>query len=107
EAVPYNPLQPAGRLEQRIEVDARLDAVALELPDEVLGGDVAGRARRVRAAAEAADRRVEHLSAAVERRPGAGVAGGARVVQVRPDGPAEDRDALDQPAHPARGGHAD
>ena len=39
-------------------------ALAVEHVDEILGADVAGRARRERAAADAADRRVEHGRAA-------------------------------------------
>ena len=54
--------EPRATGDQRVEVDARLDAFALEQIDEVLRRDVAGRARRVRAAAEAADRGVEHAS---------------------------------------------
>src|SRR3712207_9133244 len=52
-------LEPLRDADQRLEVDARLDALALEQVDEVLRGDVPRRARRERAAAEAADGRVE------------------------------------------------
>src|SRR5262249_35257674 len=60
EPPPEHAFQPPRDAGQRIEVDSRRHAVALELPDEVLGRDVAGRVRRERAAAEPAHRRVEH-----------------------------------------------
>ena len=89
--------------DQRVEVDAGLDALAVEQVEHVLGGDVAGRARRERAAAEAADRRVEDRRARLDRRPGAGDAGVARVVEVAADRDAEDRDALERAARTGRG----
>ena len=52
---PSAPPATRATLDQRVEVDAGLDALVLEQVDQVLGGDVAGRARRERAAAEAAD----------------------------------------------------
>ena len=55
-------LRATRELGRARRVDARLDAFALEQPDEILGRDVPGRARRERAAAEAADRRVEDAS---------------------------------------------
>ena len=75
-----------AQLDQRVEVDAGVDLHVLEHVHEILGDDVAGRARRVRAAAEPADRRVEPrarpASSAGEhvREPGA-----AGVVEVQPD----------------------
>src|ERR671917_586295 len=63
---------PAG-LEQRLEVDARLDAHLVQHRHEVLGGDVAGRAGRDRAAAELAEAGLEAVDALVE--------GGQRVGQ--------------------------
>ena len=57
----------------------------LEQVEDVLGRDVAGRARRERAAAEAADRRVEHGRAGLDRRPRVRDAGVARVVEVAAD----------------------
>src|SRR6266566_2802218 len=57
-------LEPQRDVDERGEVDPRANAVALELPHEVLGCDVAGRVRGERAAAEAGDRRVEHRGAA-------------------------------------------
>ena len=47
--------EPLGDADQRVEVDAGLHALAVEQVDEVLGGDVARRARRERTAAEAAE----------------------------------------------------
>ncbi len=71
-------------------------ALALEQVEQVLGGDVAGRARRERAAAEAADRRVEQRRARLQPGVGVRVAGVARVVQVQAD-----RDvAVDGPQQP-------
>ena len=52
-------LEPVGDADQRLEVDARLDSLAVQRVDEVLGRDVPGRARRERAAANAADRGVQ------------------------------------------------
>ena len=46
-----------------------LDAQSVEQVDQVLGGEVAGRTRRIRAAAGAAGRRVEAGDAVFERRP--------------------------------------
>src|SRR5262249_1556137 len=100
-------LQPPGDMDQGVEVDSRPDAVTLELPGEILGRDVPRRVRREGTPTEAADGRVEHRRAAVERRPGAGVAGVPRVVEVCADRLAEDRDALDEPTHAARGRDAD
>src|SRR5262249_61443998 len=100
-------LQPPGDMDQGVEVDSRPDAVTLELPGEILGRDVPRRVRREGTPTEAADGRVEHRRVAVERRPGAGVAGVPRVVEVCADRLAEDRDALDEPTHAARGRDAD
>ena len=91
--------QPLGDRDQRVEVDAGLDALAVEQVDEVLGGDVAGRARRERAAAEAADGRVEDRRAVLEPGERVRVAGVARVVQVQADG----RAGLQRRAAAARG----
>ncbi len=107
ELVTEQACKPARDLGNGFDVDARLDAVALELPDEILGGDVPGRIRRERAAAEPADRCVEHGRAAVERRPGRRVARVTRVVAVEPDRFAEDRDTLRQAADAARGRDSD
>ena len=61
----------------------------MEQVDEVLGGDVPGRPRRERAAADPADRRVEHGRARLERGEAFAIAGVARVVQVHADRRAE------------------
>ena len=81
-----SPDSHSADLDQRVEVDAGLHALAVEQVDEVLGGDVAGRARRERAAAEAADGGVEDRRAVLEAGERVGVAGVARVVQVQADG---------------------
>ena len=85
-ARPSTPSSHSATRDQRVEVDARLDTLAVEQVDEILGADVAGRARRERAAADAADRRVEHGRARLQRRVRVREAGVARVVQVHPDG---------------------
>src|SRR5262249_26591350 len=91
--------EPARDLDDRVDVDAGLDAVAMELPREVPGRAVPGPLRRDRAAAEPADRGVEDGRAALERGPRRGVAGVPRVVPVEADRPAEDRDPLDEVPH--------
>src|SRR5712692_10944583 len=61
---------PADELpgtEELGEIDAGLDAKAIEHVHHVLGRDVAGRTLGVRAAAEAGDRAVEGLHARLER----------------------------------------
>ena len=52
--------QPGAGLDQRRKVDAGLDAKPFEHPDQVLGGEVAGGALGVRAAAEPAGGGVHH-----------------------------------------------
>ena len=64
---PSTSLGLARGAEQRLEVDARLDPHLVQHRDEVLGGDVAGRARRHRAAAELAEARLERVDAGLER----------------------------------------
>src|SRR5206468_594064 len=68
-------LEPLRDPDQRVEVHPGLHSLVLEQVDEVLGGDVAARARRIWAAAEAADRGIEHLRAGLERGQRVGVAG--------------------------------
>src|SRR5206468_11782480 len=60
-------LSLARGLEQAVEVDPRLDAHLVPHRDEVLGGEIAGRAGGHRAAAELAEARLEALAAALER----------------------------------------
>ena len=93
--------EPLRHRDQRVEVDAGLDSLAVEEVEHVLGGDVPGRARRERAAAEAADRGVEDGGSGLDRRPRARDAGVARVVEV-----AADRDAEDARRVRAAGGPA-
>src|SRR5439155_4206246 len=89
-------LEPLWHLDERVEIDPGLDAFPLEQEDEILGGDVPGRARRVGAAAQAADRSVEHGGAGFERSKRVRVAGVARVVPVEPNGLVEGADPRDQ-----------
>ena len=60
-------LREPRALDQRVEIDAGLDLHVVEHVHEILGDRVARRARRVRTATEAADRRVEAGHAPVER----------------------------------------
>src|SRR5207247_2571965 len=59
-------LEPFRRRDQRVDVNACLDTLAVEQVHEILGRDVPGRARRVRATAETAAGRVQQRRAAVE-----------------------------------------
>src|SRR4051794_5123598 len=72
----------ARGLQQRIEVDAGLDAHLVEHRDEVLGGDVARGPLRHRAAAQLAEARLEALAAGLQRGEHVGQALAARVVEV-------------------------
>ena len=105
ELPPELAFEPLGDGDQRVEVDAGLDPLAVEQVDEILGADVPGRARRERAAADAADRGVEHRRAGLERRVRVREAGVARVVQVHADWAAERHRLADELRHLAR--HAD
>jgi hypothetical protein len=67
----------------------------------------AGRARREGAAAESADRGVEDRGSRLDRRPAAGDAGVARVVEVTADRNAQNRDPVEQPADRPRCRDAD
>ena len=58
-ARPSAALEPLRDADQRVEVDPRLDPLAVQQVDEVLRGDVPGRARRERAAADPSERRVQ------------------------------------------------
>ena len=78
--------------EQRLEVDAGLDPHLVEHRDQILGGDVAGRARRHRTAAELAEARLEALDPALER--------GEHVRQPLAAGVVEVRGQLDPGAEP-------
>src|SRR6266566_1106375 len=75
-------LEPLGYGDERIEVDARLDAFPPEQINEILGRDVARRSRRVRAAAEPAHRRIEEACSRLERSEAVRVPGVAGVVTV-------------------------
>ena len=85
--------QPLRDGNEGVDIDTRIDPLAVEEVDEVLGRDVARGPRRVRTAAEAADGCVEHTRASFDRREGVRVPGVARVVAVEPlrPGPFDER----------------
>src|ERR671930_1182438 len=107
EASPEDVLEPRRDFAQSGEVEARLDALALEEVDEILGRDVAARAGREWASAEAPDGGVEDGGAGLERSEGVRVARVARVVEVTTDGQAELEGLRDEASHLARDGDAD
>src|SRR5699024_4027133 len=72
---------------QRLDVDAGGDAFAVEEVDEVVGADVAGRARGEGASAEPAHGRVEGIDPEVEGGDDIGHAEVVGVVEVEVDGP--------------------
>ena len=76
--------EPRGR-QDAVERDAVLPARRVEEVHEVLRGEVARRARRVRAAAGPAGRRVEAADAGVEAGRDVGEGRAARVVEVEGD----------------------
>lgn len=82
--MPHHILGEARALDQRVEVDASLDAKLLAQEHEILGADVAGRAGIAgeRAAAQTCDRRVEAIDAHLEPCECVRDAHTARVVQV-------------------------
>src|SRR4051794_9539486 len=98
----------AGGFEHRVEVDAGVDTHVLDHVHEVLGADVAGRARRVRAAAEPTDGGVVVGDTELQRREHVGQPGAPGVVEVQVErGVGEGHPGLaDQRLHPARRGHA-
>src|SRR6516165_5123516 len=67
EAAPEHALNLGRGGDQRLQVDSGLDPHLREHRDEVLAGDVAGRARRHRAAPELPERRFEAADAGFER----------------------------------------
>src|SRR5215470_14143260 len=73
---------PDADADQRIEVDAVLDAEAGEQPHQVLGGEITGGTFGVRAAAEPTRRRVERRDSGPHRREHAGQRLAVRVVEV-------------------------
>ena len=86
ELPPEHALEPLGDADQRVEVDARLDPLAVEQVDEVLGGDVA----RSRGARTGSRRSRRPTRRARSRRPrprrsAFAKPGVARVVQVHAD----------------------
>src|SRR6516225_3185465 len=78
-------LRLAGRLDDVWQVQAGLDAHLVEHAHQVLGGDVAGRAGRHRAAAELAEAGLKAGAACLERGIGVGQALPAGVVEVGGD----------------------
>src|SRR5262245_58295943 len=108
-------LDPARNLDRALEVDAGVDAHAPEHVDEVLGRDVAGRRRRERAAAEAAEARVQHARTRSHGSVGVRQPSVAGVVEVAAQGDAghgfgdapEDLGHLPRHADPDRVGNRD
>lgn len=79
--------EPAGDVDQGVEVDTGPHALAFEEVDQVFGRDIAGRPGCEGAAPGAAHRRVEHLRPGLERGERVGDPGVAGVVEVGPDAP--------------------
>src|SRR5690349_16859065 len=73
--------EPCG-VEDPDEVDAMLEARRIEQVHEILRGEVAGRARSVRAAARATRRAVEGANAGFQRRDDIREGGASCVVEV-------------------------
>ena len=96
-----------GRRRQLLERDAGLDPHLVQHRDEVLGGDVAGRPLRDRAAAQLAEARLERVDARLERRQHVGEPLAAGVVEVGGQLDAGQRRARrgEEVAHLARVGH--
>ena len=69
-------------LEQAQQIDPRLDPHLVQHRDDVLGGNVAGRARRHRAAAQLAEARLEGVDALLQRSEQVGESLAAGVVKV-------------------------
>jgi len=76
-------LGDAAGFDQLLEVDAGLDAQAVQHVDEILGREVARGTRRVRAAAEASDGGVEVADPLVQADERVGEGRAPRVVQVQ------------------------
>src|SRR5215218_6365048 len=83
ERAPEDLLDVAAGGKQLLDVDAGLVAHLMQHREQVLGGDVAGRAGRHGAAAELAEARLEAADARVERRQHVGEPLATRVVEVR------------------------
>src|SRR5688572_6396418 len=79
----HDALCHAARLDQEVEVDAGADPHAVQHVDEVLRGKMARCRGRVRAAAEASDRRVEVSYAELESDERVHERRSARVVKVQ------------------------
>ena len=62
----HHRLGDAARLDQEVEVDAGANPHAFQQVHEILGREVAGGSRRVRAAPDAGDRRIEIATAELE-----------------------------------------
>ena len=75
----------ARRLGELVEIDAGLDAHRVQHRDDILGREVARRARRVRTAAEPARRRVDRRDAHLQRDEAVRERGALRVVEVHRD----------------------
>ena len=95
------------RRDERVEVDTRFHPLPVQEVDEVLGGDVAGGARRERAAAQPADGGLEDGRARLESRVGRREAGVPRVVEVDARPARASRGLGDEPLHLPRHRDAD
>src|SRR6266511_6158487 len=82
EPAPERLLEPLGDTHECVQVDARLDAFALQQIDEVFRGDVPRGLRRVRTSTKSSHRGIEHRGACVERGEGVRVTAVARVVEM-------------------------
>ena len=104
-----NGFRDLGRGDGGCQVDVDVDAAVAQQVHQVLGGDVAGRPRCERAAAEPADRGVQPGDPGADRGVGAGQAGAAGVVEMSAQRQVADHRAqlCDQRSHPSRGGGAD
>src|SRR5262249_53882354 len=82
---PERILRKARGIDERIEIDAGLDAHGMHHMDEILGRDVADCARRERAAAEPTDRALEIDDAEFKAGERVGQAEPACIVEMQAD----------------------
>ena len=81
--MPDQPRQAAGQPDQRRQVEAGVEAGLMAQIDQILGADIARRARCERAAAEPAERSVETPGTCFLRRQHIDQAEAARVVEMQ------------------------
>src|SRR5215510_11152253 len=89
ELAPEHALEPLGNRDELVEVDARLDPLAVEHVHEVFSRDVSGGAGSEWTAPDASDRGIEHRRSRVDRRVRVHESRVASVVEVDTDGLAE------------------